>query len=228
MSLRRLATILIILALVATGVFVALTLSKEKPREISPATPNFRTVEVRPVDPKDRPESAQRANDQAGKVVKLLNDYYLVAMLRPARWTPNPKATPPRQPELLLAGFFTAEAQPAVAGNIGALALGDLGKLLERVDPTRQEATKVSVEFEDDGTAPFAVVSVTFEAKAKTKKREKAGRADVNISHQATFWLIDEGGTYKIFAYTAELKADEVTKSAAFGIDAAPAAGGPS
>lgn len=222
MSLRRLVAALIVLTLVVAGVFVALSLrEKKKPPETSLPSASFTTVEVRAVDPLDRSESAGRATELAAKVTTLLNGYYTAAMLRPGRWVVDENATPsPNSADQVVAAFFTAEAGPAVVTNIDALALGALGRSLERVDPTRQEATKVSIEFESDGTTPFAVVSVTFEAKAKTKKREQAGRADVNVSHHATFWLIDEGGTYKIFAYTAELKADEVAKSAAFGVPA--------
>lgn len=219
MPLRRIAIVLIVLAVAATGAFLALTFLGDKEARRPLARPNFKIVETRAVDPRDRPESQQRATEQATLVVKMLNEYYRLAMLRPSIWAPDPKASPPpTRGADRLATFFSAEAQPALAQNLDALAVADLGKSLERVDPTRQDATKLSVEFEEDGSTPLAVVTVSFAADGTTKKRDEGGRAKVKIVHTANFWLVLEAGAYKIFAYTVELKADELTKTAAFGI----------
>jgi hypothetical protein len=218
MSLKRVAIILVVLALAATAAFVAVSLfTGEEKRPLS--TPNFVTVEVRPVDPLDRPESASRANEQAAKVVKMLNDYYLQAFLRPERWEPDPKATAEVAPEQTLAAFFIPEAAPGVTRDLAALGLTDLAKSLSRVDPTKQELTKMSVEFEDDGSAPFAVATVTFQALGTLKEeKEQDGKpVVVQISHTMSLWLLAEGDTYRIFAYSAELKADETVVSGAWG-----------
>lgn len=223
MSRKRVAIILVVLAIAATAAYLAVRLlgGEENPPR-PPSKASFSITEVRAVDPQDRPESPQRAVEQAAKVVVLLNDYYLRAMLRPQFWVPDPKASPPPPaPVDRLSGFFALEVQQAVAPNIEALGLGKLARSLRRVDPTKQEATKVSIEFEDDGTTPFAVVSVLFEAigTLREKKETKGGKpVVVSIVHTATLWLVMEADTYKIVAGSAELKADEMVKSAAWGI----------
>lgn len=219
MSLRRVAIVLVVLAIAATAAFVVLTLRKdESDRPLS--NPNFVAAEVRPVDPLDRPESPQRANEQAAKVVKLLNDYYLLAFLRPERWEQDPDDTSQQPPQQALAAFFIADASPAVTRDLAALGLTDIAQSLERVDPSKQELTKLSVEFEDDGTTPFAAASVTFQALGtlKEEKEEEGKPLVVQISHTMSLWLVAEGDTYKIFSYSAELKADETVVSGAWGV----------
>lgn len=219
MSLKRLAIILIVLAVLATGAFVAVTVLKEPPRPLS--IPAFKSIEVRPVDPLDRPESAQQGTEAAKKIVAMLNEYYLVAFMRPERWSSDPEASPPPVPARdALAAFFTIDAQAGLPENYDALGLTDLAKAISRVDPRRQEATKISVQFEEGGSAVFAVVSVAFEATGTPiQEKEKDGKPiAVDIIHSATFWLAFEGDAYKIFAYSAELKAEETVTSAAWGV----------
>lgn len=226
MSLRRVAVILVVLAVGATAVFVALTLLKEPeppPKPLSNA--NFVAAEVRAVDPQDRPESPGRATEQSTKIIELLNHYYQLAFLRPARWNPDPEASPPPiRVEDQLGDIFTADARTALAPNIQALGLSALARSLERVDPRKQEATKLSVEFEVDGTMPFAVVNVSFEAigtlvEDLRESRSKDGRSPVvEIAHDATLWLALEADAYRIFAYSAEFKADEKVRSASWGL----------
>jgi hypothetical protein len=162
-------------------------------------------VEARAVDPKDRPDAGQKATDAGTKVAKLLNDYYTIAFLDPDKWE---KGTHPD-----LKSLFTTDAQGQVGANLGGLALADIAPQLESVTGTKQEA-KVSFSVDDDGSLPVGVATVTFEA---TGTPSKGKDGPVSISHNATFWLALDGDSYKISAYTTELKADTATTSASGG-----------
>lgn len=188
-------------------------IKKPKP----PANAAFTAAAVVAPDPQDRAEAGPKAQAESAKVTTLLNNFYTLALLRPARWSEEPdkdKGEKPAAEEL--AGFFTDEAKGSVAANIAALGLTDIGARLDRVDPSKQEASKISFDVEPDLSLPFAVVTVSFEANGKAKKK-----ADdpVKIVHNATYWLaLQADGAYKILAYNAELKADTQVKAASFGL----------
>jgi len=149
----------------------------------------------------------QKADAEAPKIAELLNGYYSVAFLDKSKWSggSHPK----------LAAFFTNDAQTQVTPNLGGLALADLAPKLQTVVPSEQKAIKLTFFVEDDQSAPVGVVTTSFQAKgtATAKDTEK-----VVIAHHATFWLIKEGESYKIYAYSAELKADSQEKSVAFAV----------
>jgi hypothetical protein len=203
MSARRWVIAAALLALAGVGAFMIFR--PEAVRRVLPPPPpkaDFKAVEVRAVDVHDREEANQKANEQTQHVITLLNNFYQAGFL-----TPEP-------PEKLV-GFFTAESQPSVATNLGALALAELAERFERVDPTRQEASKISFEIGDDLSALNAVVSVAFEADGKTKDPQEG---PVKIAHSAVLWLTVEGDSYKIWAYATELKADTQAQAAIFGV----------
>ncbi|HVE76804.1 MAG TPA: hypothetical protein VND22_08595 [Actinomycetota bacterium] len=171
---------------------------------------HIQIVQVLAADTNDRPEAADKANQESQKIKQALDRYYQAAFLDPGK-------------QLDLNPHFTAEAQPGLPPNVGALALGDIAPKLERVVPKKQEATKVSFLIEEDLSAPVAIATVLFEATGEAK--EKAD-GPVAITHNATFWFQPEGDGYKISAYTVELKADTETKKAAFGVPAGELSGG--
>ena len=166
----------------------------------------FRLGEVRAVDSQDRADSNQKAQAEGAKIQALLNAMYDIAFVSPNLWAggKHPKLT----------DFFDAEAQPTLAGNLGGLALTDVAPKLKSVSPTKAQITKLSVFIDADGGTPFAVASIDFEGRGSTKL-ETIG--PITIVHTATYWFAKEGDTYKIMAYGAELKADTVIKTAAWG-----------
>lgn len=210
MSRGKLAIGGALLAILAAGAVLLVrpgTGARKPPRPLPPPRANFVALEVRAVDAHDRPEAAVRAQEESGKVIDLLNTYYNAAFLDSRKWG---KGTHPA-----LTALFTAEAAPQAAQNLGALALSDLALRVRRVAPSKQEATKISIQIEDDLSAPIAVVAAVFEGSASTRSKADG---PVKISHHALFWLVREGDAYRIMAYTTELTADTKTKSAAFGV----------
>lgn len=150
--------------------------------------------EVRSVDPQDRPDSLQKARGEAPKVVALVNTFYSAAFLDPAKWQGG------QHPDLV--GLFTAEAQPSVGPNLVNLALSDLSDKIERVEAKAQRVDRLTFFVEDDGSLPVGVASVTFEGTGKTGEGD-----DVQIKHNAQFWLQREGDSYKISAYSSLINA---------------------
>lgn len=156
----------------------------------------FQLGEVRAIDPQNRPDSPQKANDEAAKVVALINSFYSSAFLDPAKWQGG------AHPDL--AALFTAEAQPGLQANLGILAMADLSDRIESIESKAQQVHKLTFFVEDDGSLPLGVATVTFEGVAKP-----ADGDDANIKHSAHFWLQREGDTYKISAFEAVLQATE-------------------
>lgn len=175
-----------------------------------PANAAFKAVEVRAPDAIDRPEAAQKATESSVKVVAVLNDMYTLAFLRPESWPGKEGETPPADK---VGGHFSGDAKAASGRDIGAIALAELGPRFKRVEPTKQES-RVSFLVEQDLSMPYAIATVAFEAKGET---EEEADGPVLLVHNATYWLALEGDTYRIVAYSVELKADTEAKTAAFG-----------
>ncbi|MGH2771785.1 MAG: hypothetical protein ACRDIU_01405 [Actinomycetota bacterium] len=167
---------------------------------------DFKALDIRAVNQSGKPEAGQKANEESAKVISLLNEFYGTAFIDKNAWEGGKHSK--------LTGLFTAEAQPALGANLGGLALGDLTPKIKSVRPRKQDATKITFLIEDDLTVPAGVVTVLFEATGKTVE---SSDGPVAILHNASFYLVPEGGGYKIYAYNAELKADTQTKTAAFG-----------
>jgi hypothetical protein len=155
---------------------------------------NFQLGEVRAVDPLERPDSGQKAQDSAGRVLALVNRYYAVSFLDPTRWVNG------QHPELN--DLFTAESRPSIGPNINHLAISDLWDKIESVEPVTQRLGKVSFDVEPDGSLPIGIATVTFEGKGKAVDGD-----DVTIKHDAVFYLQREGEDYRISAFTTSLTA---------------------
>ncbi len=166
---------------------------------------SFTTGEVRAVDARDRSEANARAMQEAGKVIDLLNSYYSIAFVNPKRWDGG------KHPEL--GSLFTDEARASVAPNLNGLALADLARSLKSVSANRQEAAKMSFEVEENLESLYAVATVAFEGSGAPRAKKEA---PVAIQHHAVFWLARQAGVWKIAAYQAQLKADTVSRSAAW------------
>lgn len=180
----------------------------KRPSRPKPAAKaSFVSAEVRGLNPADKPEAGAKAAEEAPKVIALLNSFYDAAFIKPDKWQ---RGTHPE-----LASFFTAEAQPHVGPNLEALALADLAPRLRAVDPRTQQAPRMTFLVEDDLSTPAGVVTVVFEGRGTAVKKSDG---PVAIIHNASYWLLKEGDSYKISAFTAELKADTETKKAAFGV----------
>lgn len=158
---------------------------------------SFQLGGSRAVDPHQRPDSDQKAADEAQKVVTLINNFYSAAFLDPEKWQGG------QHPDL--AGLFTAEAQPGLAANLNNLALSDLSDRIERVEPREQNLVGVTFYVDDDGSLPLGVASVAFAAVGKPSN----GGEDVQIDHAAHYWLQRDGESYKISAFSTALIADE-------------------
>lgn len=171
--------------------------------EQTPPTANFKLGEVRGVDAQDRPEAAQRASEEAGKIVSMLNAYYDAAFVDPSKWQAG------AHPDL--ASVFAAEIHPQLGPHLGALALADLAPRISKLKPTKQEAPRVTFLMETDLSAPHAIVTSLFEATGTATKKSES---PVAIAHTATLWLIREGDVYKIIGFKTHLVADSETKSA--------------
>lgn len=166
---------------------------------------DFKAGEIRTINPAERPEAQQKASEEAPGVIALLNGFYSTAFLDRSKWTGGSHSE--------LAGFFTPDARTHIAPSLGALALADLAPQLRGLNPSKQEASRISFYVEDDLSIPIGVATAVFEAKATPVR----GRAPVAILHNANFWVVKEAGSYKIYAYSVELKADSQTRSAASG-----------
>jgi hypothetical protein len=164
----------------------------------------FKVGEIRGIDSQDRPEAAQRAQEGAAKVVTLLNSYYTLGFVDPAKWQGG------AHPEL--ASLFAPEVHGQLAPQLGALALADLAPRISKVTPSKQEAPKLTFMIEADLSAPHAVVTSIFEATATAKQKAES---PVKVVHTATFWLGWDGAAYKIIGFKTNLVADTGTKSAA-------------
>jgi hypothetical protein len=172
----------------------------------APDRADVKILETRAVDVQDRPEAGQRAAEAGPLVQKLLNDFYTAAFIDPDAWGDGTHES--------LKALFTGSAQAQVSPNLGGLALGDLAPRVGAVYPTKQEAPKLTFMAEDDLSLPIGLVNVVFEADAEAKERQDT---PVKIIHHAIFWLVRDGDAYKISAFQAALKADTVTRTAAWG-----------
>lgn len=159
---------------------------------------DFELGEVRAVDPLERPDSGQKAQDSANRALALVNRYYTVAFLDPTRWVNG------THPEL--ASLFTAEAQPSIGPNLTHLAMSELWDQIESVEPVSQRLSKISFLVEPDGSLPLGIAYANFEGEGTSFEGD-----DVTIVHDAVFYLQREGEDYKIYAYTTRLNAEEAS-----------------
>ncbi|MCA1839549.1 MAG: hypothetical protein ABR507_12625 [Actinomycetota bacterium] len=182
------------------------TKTKDKVQPPKTIHADFQIGEVRPIDPTERPDAKTKADAEAAQLKNLLDDLFDKAFVVPSDWKGG---THPG-----LAASFTPEAQAGLAANLGGLALTDLAASIDSVKPRKQFMTKTSVFFDPSGSATQALVTVEFEADAKTKP---SAQGPVGLVETGMFWFTKAGGTYKISAYSTTFKADTVVKSAAFG-----------
>lgn len=164
---------------------------------------------MKAVSGNDAPQASQRATEELPKVLSTLNSFYTAAFVDPKKWSAG------THPELV--GLFSAEAQPSLTANLGAMAWAELAPKIKTFKADKQQLTKVSFFIENDLSAPGAIATVSFEGVGTTKVK---AQGPVKLVHNATFWLSRDGDTYKISGYSAELKADTTppkTKKAAFG-----------
>lgn len=175
--------------------------SREREEE-PPPTANFQVVETRGIDAQDRPEAQGAASGAVPGVTATVNAYYNAAFIEKGKWG---QGTHPD-----LAAFFTADVQPHVAPQLGALALADIAPAITKVDPTKQEVPILTFLIEPDMTTPLAVATVLFEATATAVEKENS---PVKIAHTATFWFVKEGDAYKIAAFKTHLVADSEVRT---------------
>ena len=214
----NLASLAALVLLTAAG---ASACSRSKPsaeRSPSPtpaaAKAGFKATAIQAVDPSDRPQANEKANQVAAQVVDLVNAYYAVAFIDPAKWV-NGQHTG-------LPDLFTGDVKGQVSSQLQGLALGDLAPKITSVKPDREEVhVKVYVTGDDLG-APVVAVNAYLDATATAKSKADG---PVKISHTLRALLTPDAGAYKIAGGTAELKADTaagalgpVDRSASWGV----------
>lgn len=164
--------------------------------EPTPAAADFELGELVTVDPLDSPEAVEKVEGEGPKVIDLLNRLYDITFVDPERWDGG------EHTEML--DLFTPQARERVPEDLESLALGDLAPGLERVDPHRQDAVKVTFFVGDNLTTPIGLATVFFEA---TGTPADDDLEPVEIGHAANYWLTFDNG-YKISAYSAALVVD--------------------
>jgi hypothetical protein len=167
------------------------------PTPAAGAKVGFRATAVQAVDSNNRPQANDKANQVAAQVVDLVNAYYGVAFVDPAKWV-NGQHTG-------LPDLFTADSRGQVGAQLQGLALGDLAPKIASVKPDKEEVQVKVYVSGDDLSAPVVSVSTVFEATAVTKTKADG---PVKISHKLMALLIPDAGGYKIAGGTAELRAD--------------------
>lgn len=202
----RLTSVLLVAALVVTGCGSDGPASEkpkdqkqapaEKPREPAVPSANFNVLNLRAIDPRERPEANGKAEEQKAAVLNLVNGFYNAAFLDPAKWAGG---THPDLP-----AFFTQQAQAGLAANLGTLALTDIATSIKSVKPDREEITRLTMYLGDDLSVPVGVATVAFDA---TATPTASGAPPVIIRHNADLWLQREGDGYKISAYRADINA---------------------
>lgn len=178
-----------------------------------PVTANFTLDAFVASDSRDRAEAAATAKAEAEKIKQLIDGYYNVAFVQPPKWSNG------QHPEL--AGFFAPEAQGGIAANLGGLALADIAPKISKVRIKEQKILKVTTLFEDDLAPSHAIADVSFTAIGQPKSK---GAQPIDVVHTMTVWLRPEAGAWKIWSYSANLKADSRIKAAAWGPLASEAA----
>lgn len=166
----------------------------EQPQEEDPRAASFEMGEIKAIDSKDRPESGPKATEHDDRVRALVNGYYTVAFMDPAKWAEG------THPEL--ANFFTEEAKGQVGPRLGVLALADLSDDLTSVRPVRQVIDRLNYYFDEDLNNPIGMVTTTFEA---TGTPSAEGADPIKIVHHATFWLEKVGDDFRISAFDANI-----------------------
>lgn len=195
-------TLVALLLLVLVG---APACSKSKPSADKAPSPTpaaaakagFKATAIQAVDAGERPQANEKANQVAAQVVDLVNAYYAVAFIEPAKWV-NGQHT-------ALPDLFTGDAKGQVGGQLQGLALGDLAPKITSVKPDKEEVHVKVYVTGDDLSAPVVAVNTFFEATAATKTKADG---PVKISHKLMALLAPDAGGYKIAGGTAELKAD--------------------
>jgi len=148
---------------------------------------DFKATGVAPVDAQDRTSSFAAANDEAKKVLDLVNTYYDIAFLQPSRWGGG------QHPDL--GTLFTDDAKASLAGNLQVVALGSVAPQLSGVTPANEQANTIRVLIEPNGAASYAAVSTHFDATGHAA----AGGGPVPITHDAQ--LLVDVASGKIMAY---------------------------
>ncbi|MBW3588589.1 MAG: hypothetical protein KY429_04140 [Actinobacteria bacterium] len=190
------------LAVLMAAVLAACDGPSRQREEEPPPTAKFQVLETRGIDAQDRPEAQAAASGAVPGVTATVNAYYNAAFIEKGKWG---QGTHPD-----LASLFTADIQPQVAPQLGALALADIAPAITKVNPTKQEVPILTFLIEPDMTTPLAVATVLFEATATAVEKENS---PVKIAHTATFWLVKEGDAYKIAGFKTHLVADSEVRT---------------
>lgn len=200
---KRLASILLMVVLLAAGCSSDGSAPGSGPpkqgKPVEPEIPkaDFNLLNLKAIDPQDRPDAGAKAEEKRAQILEMFNSLYNEAFLDPAKWEGG--AHPG------VSGFFTQEAQGGLTANLGSLALGDIVPGITAVTPDKQEITRLTLYVGDDFSVPLGVASIVFDATATPVGK---GATPVIIRQTAEFWLQKDGDGYKIAAYRADINAN--------------------
>lgn len=128
---------------------------------------------------------------EAGRqIVDLITGWYQRAFVDPAGWQD------PSFPDVV--GLFTGDARERVRGEIDAVTIGAIGAQVRSVVPEVAEVD-VTLYYDDQGVASYAVADVTFRATAALT----SGPTPVTISQTGTYFMRPADGAWGIFSYQA-------------------------
>lgn len=163
-----------------------------EPEEVSA---DFERQDVFTIDPLERQEAVQKVlRQEAPKVIEMLNSLYDAAFVDPELWEDG------AHPAMF--EYFSDESRGQAQQDIESLALGAVAADLERVEPTQQEAERITLYVLEDLGTPIGLVTVHFEA---TGIPEDEDQPPVEIVHDAAYWLSFLDG-YKITDYSVDLQ----------------------
>lgn len=171
-----------------------------------PPAANFTVEAVSGADARDRPEAAEKAKTEAEKIKQVIDGFYNIAFVQPAKWSGGQHQE--------LAALFAPEAQGGVAANLGGLALTDIAPTISKVTIKEQKILRVNTLLEEDLSPSHAIANISFAGVGQPKAK---GAQPVDVTHTMTVWLRLDAGSWKIWSYTANLKADSRAKAAAWG-----------
>jgi hypothetical protein len=163
----------------------------------APSVAAFKATSIQAVDPGDRTQANEKANQVAAQVVELINSYYAIAFVDPAKWGEGQHGD--------LAALFRDDVKAQVPAQLQGLALGDLAPKLTKVTPSKEEVAVRVYVTGDDLSTPVVFIATAFEGSAEARSKDDG---PVKVTHSLNVLLTPDAGGFKIAGGTAELHAD--------------------
>lgn len=147
--------------------------------------------------PSEPPPSA--AETERGAITDLLDAWYQVAFVDPTGWDDG-KFT-------VLKDLLTEDARTSFDRDVNALTIGEARTEVVRVNPARAHAV-ITIYFDGDVNAQFAVAEVAFVATARMQSKEAP---PLTISQEAAFQLRRDGDRWIVYAWDVDSRQQSAT-----------------